>query len=312
MASSLISRGVPRPGCESIVDRVLSMSDPQPPDRYAVIGYPVAHSRSPFIHGMFARQTGQNLTYTRIEAAPEELQQKVGSFFDSGGKGLNVTLPHKQAAYVLARRHTPRARIAGAVNTLARHEDGLLGDNTDGAGLVADLTRNLAFEIANTRILLLGAGGAARGVLGPLLGAAPAYIEIANRNETRALELAREFGKLGNVRGCGFDAMSSSGGFDLVLNATSASLQDTIPPIAAGVIGPATLCYDMAYGSGDTAFTRWAKTVGAGRAETGWGMLVEQAAEAFLLWRGVRPDTRQVLGALKGESSASSPTGTRP
>lgn len=275
----------------------------QPPDRYAVVGYPVAHSWSPFIHGLFARQTGQQLTYTRMEVAPQDLRATVGSFFESGGKGLNVTVPHKQAVYALARHRTPRAEIAGAVNTLAMQAYELLGDNTDGAGLVTDLTRNLGFTLANTRILLLGAGGAARGVLGPLLAATPQYVEIANRNEARAVELAREFATLGNVHGCGFDAMTGNATFDLVLNATSASLQESIPPIAAAVIGPATLCYDMAYGKGDTAFTRWSKTVGAGRAETGWGMLVEQAAEAFLLWRGVRPETRPVLEAVKGQSA---------
>jgi len=270
------------------------------PDRYAVIGYPIAHSWSPFIHGLFAKQTGQNLAYTRMEVAPENLDNDVTAFFASGGKGLNVTVPHKQTACLLARFRTPRAEIAGAVNTLAAQSDGVLGDNTDGAGLVVDLTRNLGFDLTNTRILLLGAGGAARGVLGPLLGASPEYVEIANRDGARAGELAREFGPLGNVRGCGFDAISVGSTFDLVLNATSASLQDTIPPVPPPVIGPATLCYDMAYGKGDTAITRWSKSAGAGRAETGWGMLVEQAAESYFLWRGVKPDTRPVLEAVKG------------
>jgi shikimate dehydrogenase len=269
-------------------------------DRYAVVGSPVAHSWSPFIHGLFARQTGQKLTYSRLEVAPENLQRDVDAFFAAGGKGLNVTVPHKQAACLLARHRTPRAEIAGAVNTLAMQSEGLLGDNTDGAGLIADLVGNLRFALANTRILLLGAGGAARGVLGPLLGAAPEYLEIANRDGGRAARLAQEFATLGDVHGCGFDAISSSV-FDLVLNATAASLQETIPPIPPGVIGPATLCYDMAYGKGDTAFTRWSKSAGAGRAETGWGMLVEQAAEAFELWRGVRPDTRPVLAAVKSQ-----------
>jgi shikimate dehydrogenase len=269
------------------------------PDRYAVVGFPIKHSWSPFIHGMFAKQTGHALTYSRMEVAPENLAHEVAEFFDGGGKGLNVTVPHKQAVSVLARFRTPRAEIAGAVNTLAVQKEGLLGDNTDGAGLLTDLTRNLSLPIANTRILLLGAGGAARGVVGPLLGAAPEYLEIANRNSDRALELAMEFSPLGNIYGCGFDAISTDGTFDLILNATSASLQDTIPPIPPSVIGPTTLCYDMAYGKGDTAFTRWARNAGAGRAETGWGMLVEQAAEAFYLWRGVRPDTKPVLEAVQ-------------
>lgn len=275
------------------------MNSPASPDRYAVVGYPVKHSWSPFIHGLFARQTGQSLTYTRMEIAPEHLQTQVAAFFESGGKGLNITVPHKQAACLLTRYRTPRAEIAGAVNTIAAQETGLMGDNTDGAGLVTDLTRNLSLALDNARILLLGAGGAARGVLGPLLGEAPEYLEIANRDANRATQLAKEFAPLGEIAGCGFDAISTGKTFDLVLNATSASLQDAVPPIPPSVIGPTTLCYDMAYGKGDTAFTRWAKEAGAGRAETGWGMLVEQAAEAFFLWRGMKPDTRPVLEAVK-------------
>lgn len=267
-------------------------------DKYAVIGFPVAHSWSPFVHGLFAKQTGQRLTYSRLEVPPEALSDRVVEFFAADGKGLNVTVPHKQAACLIARERTPRAEMAGAVNTLALRSNGLLGDNTDGAGLVTDLTRNLSFELRGTRVLLLGAGGAARGALGPLLEADPEYLEIANRSEERAIQLAREFSTLGSVHGCGFDAITNST-FDLVLNATSASLQDTIPPIPPGVIGPTTLCYDMAYGKGDTAFTRWSKSAGAGRAETGWGMLVEQAAESFLLWRGVKPDTAPVIAAVK-------------
>src|SRR5262245_5402680 len=276
------------------------MTSPDGPvDRYAVIGFPIQHSFSPFIHGLFAKQTGQRLSYTRLEVPPERLEEEVGRFFEDGGKGLNVTVPHKQAACLLARHRTPRAEIAGAVNTLAARPEGLMGDNTDGAGLVVDLTRNLGLALADTRILLLGAGGAARGVLGPLLGAGPERLEIANRDDTRAIALAEEFSTLGEVRGCGFNAIGTDSVFDLVLNATAASLQDTIPPVPPSVIGPTTLCYDMAYGKGDTAFTRWAKQAGAGRAETGWGMLVEQAAESFLLWRGIKPQTKAVLDAVK-------------
>lgn len=268
-------------------------------DRYAVIGYPVSQSWSPFIHGMFAKQTNQNLSYSRIEAAPEAFQREVAAFFQTGGKGLNVTVPHKQVAAFVARYRTPRAEIAGAVNTLILDGDAIHGDNTDGAGLVTDLTRNLGLALENIRILIIGAGGAARGVLGPMLGAGPEYVEIANRNEGRAIELAREFEMLGTVRGCGFAEITEDRTFDLVVNATSASLQDLIPPIPRAAIGPATLCYDMAYGKGDTVFTRWAKSIGAGRAESGWGMLVEQAAESFYLWRGIRPDTKPVLEAVR-------------
>lgn len=270
-------------------------------DRYAVVGYPIQHSWSPFIHGMFAKQTHQAMSYTRMAVTPENFERDVAAFFATGGKGMNITVPHKQAANIVTRYRTPRAEIARAVNTLVWRNDGLLGDNTDGAGLVTDLTRNLGFDIAGTRILLLGAGGAARGVIGPLLSAAPECVEIANRTANRAIELAEEYELLGTVRGCAFEEISD-GVFDLVVNATSASLQDDIPPIPRGAIGPATLCYDMAYGKGDTSFTRWAKTVGAGRAETGWGMLVEQAAEAFQLWRGIKPDTKPVLEAIKAQA----------
>jgi shikimate dehydrogenase len=272
-------------------------SAPTSLDRYAVMGFPVQHSWSPFIHGMFAQQTGQALVYTRIEVAPEQLEEAVQRFFDQGGKGLNITVPHKQAAANLVRWRTPRASIAGAINTIAIQDEGWFGDNTDGAGLINDLTRNLGMTLADTRILLLGAGGAARGVVGPLLTSSPARVEVANRNVDRAMELMEEFEALGEIHACGFDNITPDP-FDIVINATSASLQGTTLPVPRGAIGPHTLCYDMAYGKGGTPFTRWAKLVGAGRAEMGWGMLVEQAAEAFALWRGVRPDTAPVLKAL--------------
>jgi shikimate dehydrogenase len=273
------------------------MTDSEPPDRYAVVGYPVHHSWSPFIHAMFAKQTGQAITYHRLEIAPESFASEVERFFATGGKGLNVTLPHKPTAHALVNQRTPRAQMARAVNTLVLRDGQLFGDNTDGAGLVADLTHNLGMELRDRRILLLGAGGAARGVLGPLLAAAPAYLEIANRNAAKAQTLAYEFSSHGNVHGCEFNDATASA-FDLVLNATSASLQDSVPPMPATAITEQTLCYDMAYGLGDTAFTRWAKDKGAGHAITGWGMLVEQAAESFQLWRGIKPQTKPVLAAI--------------
>jgi shikimate dehydrogenase len=261
------------------------------------MGFPVQHSWSPFIHGMFAQQTGQSLIYTRIEVAPDQLSRAIPEFFEQGGKGLNITVPHKQAAAALVRYRTPRASIAGAINTIAIQDDGLIGDNTDGAGLINDLTRNLQLRLADTHILILGAGGAARGVLGPLLATAPARLTVVNRNVERATELVEEFEALGEITACGFDRVPREP-FDLIINATSASLHGITLPLPVEAIGPHTMCYDMAYGKGDTAFTRWAKQAGAARAVTGWGMLVEQAAEAFELWRGVRPDTAPVLKAL--------------
>lgn len=270
-----------------------------PPDRYAVIGHPIAHSRSPRIHAAFAAATGQRLAYDRIDAAPEAFEGVVRDFFDSGGRGLNVTLPHKEAAARLADRLTVRARLAGAVNTLARQPDGsLLGDNTDGAGLMADLAR-LGIPVQGARVLVLGAGGATRGILGPLLEAQPASIVVANRTAARAQALAADFGATapaagGIVQGCGYDALAAQtagGPFDLVVHATSLGLQGEVPPLPRGVVGPASVAYDLGYGAGDTPFVRWARAQGVTRAEQGLGMLIEQAAESFFLWRGVRPDT---------------------
>lgn len=270
-----------------------------PPDRYAVIGHPIAHSRSPRIHAAFAAATGQRLAYDRIDAAPEAFEGVVRDFFDSGGRGLNVTLPHKEAAARLADRLTVRARLAGAVNTLARQPDGsLLGDNTDGAGLMADLAR-LGIPVQGARVLVLGAGGATRGILGPLLEARPASIVVANRTAARAQALAADFGATapaagGSVQGCGYDALAAQtagGPFDLVVHATSLGLQGEVPPLPRGGVGPASVAYDLGYGAGDTPFVRWARAQGVTRAEQGLGMLIEQAAESFFLWRGVRPDT---------------------
>jgi shikimate dehydrogenase len=232
------------------------------------------------------------------EIAPENLEEEVIKFFVDHGKGLNVTIPHKQAVVALCKFRTPRAEIAGAINTIAVQEGGeLLGDNTDGAGLIADLTKNLQLELKNKRILLVGAGGAARGVLGPLLEQAPALLHVVNRDADKAATLAKEFARLGEISAGAFD--SASDAYDLIINATAASLQGAVPPIPPAAIGPSALCYDMAYGKEDTSFVRWAKENGAARAELGWGMLVEQAAESFHLWRGVRPDTSPVLQAVR-------------
>ncbi len=287
-------------------------SEPRDVDRYAVIGYPVNHSWSPFIHGLFARQTGQSMSYRLLEVPPEKFRQDVLAFFASDGKGLNVTLPHKQAAADIANRLTPRATLAKAANTLLIAGQEILADNTDGVGLVADLRGNLGFDTTGKTVLLLGAGGACRGVIGPLLEAGARRIEIANRRTERAVELAAEFARAGDVVGGGFE-MPEGRRFDLIINATASSLQGETPPIDPAVIGPGTLCYDLAYGKGQTPFTAWATRHGAAQAVQGWGMLVEQAAESFLLWRGVRPQTGPVLAALllqfQPQSGASSSDG---
>jgi shikimate dehydrogenase len=268
------------------------------PDRYAVVGYPVKHSRSPFIHAMFAKQTDQNLTYQMMEVAPQHLNLEVKKFFEGGGKGLNITVPHKQAVRQSTQFQTPRAEFAGAVNTIILMQDGsLLGDNTDGVGLLNDLTQNLNVNLRDSRILMLGAGGAARGVIAPLLQQAPTEVVIANRNLDRADQLVEEFMTLGPVSSVAFKDIDATP-FDFIINATSASLQGEMPELPGGIIADHTLCYDMAYAKDDTVFTRWAKQRGAEKAVVGWGMLVEQAAESFFLWRGVRPDTKPVLEAL--------------
>jgi len=265
---------------------------------YGLFGFPVQHSWSPFIHGMFAKQTGQDMEYRLFESPPERFRSEVLEFFRTGGSGVNVTVPHKRAATDLVNELTPRAQVADAINTIVRRDESLVGDNTDGAGLLADLTRNLRLNLSSPRILLLGAGGAARGALGPLLELKPRLLVVANRTAERAIEIAEDFAYLGPVSGCEFARLENQR-FDLIVNATSASLRGDVPAIPAGVVDSLTTCYDMAYGSGDTAFVTWAKARGAGRAEQGWGMLVEQAAEAFFLWRRVRPDTAPVLAALR-------------
>jgi shikimate dehydrogenase len=267
------------------------------PDRYAVVGHPVGHSWSPFIHGMFAKQTGESLTYRMLDLPPERFRSGAIEFFTTGGKGLNVTVPHKQAAAELVNDLSPAAERALAVNTISVKDSGLFGDNTDGAGLLRDLAQNIGFVIEGKSVLILGAGGATRGILQPLLAANPSVVLIANRTRSRGEALARLFKDLGIVRAVGLDKIPESP-FDLVINATSASLSGETFPIPKETISAATLCYDLSYGKGDTPFTAWAASVGAGQAVKGWGMLVEQAAESFFIWRGIRPDTRPVLQAL--------------
>jgi shikimate dehydrogenase len=262
-------------------------------DRYAVFGHPIAHSKSPQIHAAFARQTGQDMAYEAILAPLDGFADCVAQFIAAGGRGANVTVPFKEEAFKLASRLSARAQRAGAVNTFTFDADGILGDNTDGAGLVADITRNLHFSLAGKRILLLGAGGAARGVVGPLLDQQPAMLVIANRTVSRAQELAELFDQ--NVRACGFEAADTP--FDLVINATAASLAGDLPPLSPRVFTPDTLAYDMMYGR-DTPFLDFARSHGA-RTADGLGMLVEQAAEAFSLWRGLRPDTPPVIAMLR-------------
>lgn len=283
-------------------------------EKYAVIGHGVSHSRSPEIHTLFAAATAQALQYERIDVAADVFAGAVAKFFDAGGCGLNVTVPFKETAVGLATSLTPRARRAGAVNTLARIATvdtsaaavpyTLLGDNTDGAGLVRDLTVNLQCPLRGARVLLLGAGGAARGVIAPLLEAGVAALLIHNRRGARAKQLAQEFADLGPISATN-PTLDTNPGFDLIINATSASLRGELPLLPAKAVNARTLCYDCAYGKNDTVFVHWARSAGAAQAVMGLGMLVEQAAESFLLWRGVRPETAPVLVALRDKNRAS-------
>jgi len=273
-------------------------------DRYAVVGNPIAHSRSPDIHAAFARETGHDLSYERLLAPVDGFVETVTRFQREGGRGLNVTVPFKLEAFALAREHSPRAERAGACNTLAWRGTRWFGDNTDGAGLVRDLDVNLGVALAGHDLLVLGAGGAARGILAPLLGAAPRSLTISNRTVDRAADLARAFAALGPIRALPPGALAGTH-FDVVLNATSSSLapEAAAQPWPDTIFSNVALAYDLMYGNEPTPFERWAHANGAARVADGFGMLLEQAAESFLIWRGVRPDTAPVFALLRGDRS---------
>ncbi|WP_444943259.1 shikimate dehydrogenase [Microbulbifer sp. ZKSA006] len=266
-------------------------------ERYAVVGNPIEHSLSPEIHRAFAAQTGEDIDYDKQLAPLEGFVEFARAFFAEGGCGLNVTVPFKLQAFEFADTLTERGASAGAVNTLALAGDGkILGDNTDGAGLVFDICNNLGWEIKGKKVLLLGAGGAARGALLPLLAEQPAHLHIANRSAEKAVQLAAEFSPQGELSGGGLETLR--GCYDLIINASSASLGGVLPPLPEGCVAGHGKAYDMMYGATATPFTQWACGQGAESAD-GLGMLVEQAAEAFLLWRGVRPQTAPVMAELR-------------
>ena len=276
------------------------MSEPIQPDHYVVIGNPIAHSKSPAIHAQFAAQTAQHILYQRLLAPLDGFVATVNAFRKAGGMGANVTLPFKLDAYALATHLTARAEAAGAVNTLKFEGDNILGDNTDGIGLVADIMRNAGVMLRNKRILLLGAGGAARGVVLPILAEQPRELIIANRTLDKAEQLVvlAHNHSDGSVLVSAADWAQLNGQFDIVINATSASLAGEVPPISIDLLNADTLAYDMMYGAQPTAFLGFAGKAGA-QLRDGLGMLVEQAAEAFYLWRGVRPDTTAVLAQMR-------------
>ncbi|MEH6453863.1 MAG: shikimate dehydrogenase [Psychromonas sp.] len=266
-------------------------------DQYAVFGNPIKQSKSPFIHTLFAAQTAQNMVYKSIEAPVDNFADTLKQFFSSQGKGCNITAPFKEQAFLFAQQLTERAQLAGAVNTLKLTDDGIIiGDNTDGAGLVLDL-RNNHINLDGARILLIGSGGAARGVCANLLAESPKQIVITNRTFSKAQTLASIFDKLGSISACEMDQLS--GEFDLIINSTSASLHGQIPQISSHLIRPETAIYDMMYSAQATPFNAWAKQQGARKIVDGLGMLVGQAAESFAIWRAVKPSSKQVLTELR-------------
>jgi len=264
-------------------------------DRYAVIGNPIHHTKSPLIHGMFAAATGQDIEYGAIEGPMDGFRAVVESFRDSGGRGMNVTAPFKLQACELADEASERAQLAGAANALKFDAGRTVADNFDGIGLVTDIQRSV--KVAGKRVLLLGAGGAARGAVLPLLEQKPAVLTIVNRSLAKAGLLAEKLSSRGPVVSAGYADVSGDR-FDIVINATSASLRGELPPLPAGVFGHDCLAYELVYGKGLTPFLRLAQNAGVKRLADGVGMLVEQAAEAFAWWRGVRPDTRAVIERL--------------
>jgi shikimate dehydrogenase len=267
-------------------------------DHYAVIGNPIKHSKSPLIHSEFAKQTQQQLDYIAKEIPLDGLKVGLKQLAANGLKGINVTVPFKEQIWQEIEDKSPQATLAGAVNTVSFRQDGsLYGDNTDGIGLCRDLTDNHQIDLQDKRILLLGAGGAARGVIQPLLAHKPSQLIVANRTISKAQHLAELFEHLGPIQGGGFTALKDS--FDLIINATAASLQGEVPPLPAAILAKQGVCYDMMYSDTDTAFITWAKQQHASKAIDGLGMLVEQAAEAFYIWRGVQPDTKQVIEKLR-------------
>jgi shikimate dehydrogenase len=268
-------------------------------DRYGVIGYPVSHSRSPVIHRLFAVQTGQSLQYELLQVPPEKLEQAIRQFQRTGGRGLNVTVPHKHSVLSLCDELSERARTAGAANTLSFRASEIWGDNTDGIGLLRDLVINLDFALEGANVLILGAGGATRGIIEPLFEMQPAQLMIANRTRGRAEALVEQFSASGPIAACGFVDVPTNDEYDLIINATSAGLRGETPPLPDEAVSPGTLCYDLSYGQKPTPFIAWARRRGAEQAVMGWGMLVEQAAESFRIWRGVRPDTAPVLKQVR-------------
>jgi len=273
-------------------------------DNYAVFGNPIKHSKSPLIHSAFAHRCEQNMRYRAVRVDLDNFSAAAREFFEAGGCGLNVTVPFKEQAFTFADALSERARRAGAVNTLSREEDGsIFGENTDGIGLVRDMVVNLGWLVHGKSALIIGAGGAVRGILEPLLRESPSKVVIINRTASRAETLAAEFSDLGDVNGGGYELVDGRG-YELIINASSAGLHGEIPDLPASLLTERSCCYDLVYGSEPTAFMRWAAHHAAWAVSDGLGMLVEQAAQSFYLWRGVQPETKPVIHKLREATAA--------
>lgn len=268
-------------------------------DRYAVVGYPVKHSHSPVIHRLFAEQTGENITYELLEASPQEFEVAVRGFKAAGGKGLNITVPHKERALKLAASASDAATRAQAANTLDFRDRTIAAFNTDGSGFIRDLQTNLGVRLEGRKVLILGAGGAARGIISPLLDAGVAAVTVANRTPERAQQLKDRLSEYAVFDICAFSELDERSGYDIVVNATSAGVKSEAVPFPPSLFSPDTFCYDLSYSLRDTPFVLLARESGAGAAVQGWGMLIEQAADSFEIWRGVRPDTLPILEKMR-------------
>jgi shikimate dehydrogenase len=273
-------------------------------EKYGVIGDPISHSRSPEIHKLFAQQFNEKIDYNKYHIKTDNLKQFIIDFHSSGGRGLNITLPHKISAMNSVSVLSPNAIQAKAINTIYFNGNEIIGDNTDGIGLIADLRNNFQVEIKNKKILILGAGGAVRGIIGSLIKENPSHIEIANRTISHAEEISKDFSNEASIKTCTIEELNEKGNFDLIINAISFDTNNKDIALSKNIISKSSICYDLSYNSSPTQFMLWAMKNGANFAIQGWGMLIEQAAESYLIWKKIRPDTSAILKQINVTSSS--------
>ena len=273
-------------------------------EKYGVIGDPISHSRSPEIHKLFAQQFNEKIDYNKYHIKADNLKQFIIDFHSSGGRGLNITLPHKMSAMNSVSVLSPNAIQAKAINTIYFNGNEIIGDNTDGIGLIADLRNNFQVEIKNKKILILGAGGAVRGIIGSLIKENPSHIEIANRTISHAEKISKDFSNEASIKTCTIEELNEKGNFDLIINAISFDTNNKDIALSKNIISKSSICYDLSYNSSPTQFMLWAMKNGANFAIQGWGMLIEQAAESYLIWKKIRPDTSAILKQINVTSSS--------